>query len=337
MAETMQGLTAGTQAYLANIESLYDLSGMGAEDAENYSKSLKKALKGLEGLETNGDKYNYLAKYYEQHSSEMSEEIKEQWQKILDEAFNNLSLTSTKSFSQIGDELDNISKRLRSMNSIVQEFKDNKGAISLDTFMDLADILDNMDISALGQMKDGPKYIDNMINALHNLNLAYDANNGMITMNGKSLDSLRAIQEAQTKAKIASMIADLKASKASTETEIAYIDAQIEGAKAVLTMLENKGNGQVKYADVVERANQAVEASMDDSLSNILTNYQNDVNNNNTWKTTIINNLADVSKAWNAYYTAVRDGSANVDELYKAAYSKTSGSWSGFDSNSGID
>ena len=336
VAKTMQGLTAGTQAYIANMESLYDFSGMTAEGAEEYSKTLKSALKGLEGLDTEGDKYNYLADYYRDHQSEMSDEVREQWQTILNEAFDSLAITSSQTFTQIGTELDSISKRLRSMNSIVKEFND-EGAISLDTFMDLADILDNMDIGALGQMEGGTQYIDDMITALHNLDLAYDANNGMITMNGDALNSLRTIQEAQTKAKIASMIADLKASKASTETEIAYIDAQIEGAKAVLTTLEGRGNGQVKYAEVTEKANQAVEASMNESLSNILTNYQNDVTNNNTWKTTIIKNLADVSKAWNAYYTAVRNGTANVDELYQAAMSKTSGSWSGFDSNSGID
>ena len=336
VAKTMQGLTSTTQAYIANMNSLYDFSNMTAEGAEEYSKTLKTALKGLEGLDTEGDKYNYLADYYRDHQSEMSDEVREQWQTILDEAFNSLALTSTKTFTQIGTELDSISKRLRSMNSIVKEFND-EGAISLDTFMDLADILDNMDIEALGKMDGGTEYIDNMIDALHNLDLAYDANNGMITMNGDALNNLRTIQEAQTKAKIASMIADLKASKASTETEIAYIDAQIEGARAVLTTLEGKGNGQVKYAEVTEKANQAVEASMNESLSNILTNYQNDVNNNNTWKTTIIDNLADVSKAWNAYYTAVRNGTANVDELYNTAMSKTKGSWSGFDSNSGID
>ena len=78
------------------------------------------------------------------------------------------------------------------MNDIIREFNDNSG-MTLDTFMELADIIDSMDLNAIGQMD--PSAVQDYIDAIHNLNLAYDENNGYITMNGDSLQTLQDIQE----------------------------------------------------------------------------------------------------------------------------------------------
>lgn len=336
LGEALEKTKLSTQSFLTSLQDFSNYEGLSADEAEAYTAMMSDIMNGLDSVELDGEKVNFIAKYYREHEHEMSDKIKEQYKKIIDEAMNNLPITSTKTFTQLGEELDTISKDLRDMNKIVEEFKEN-GALTLDTYMDLANVLDKMDITALGSMEGGEQYIDNMIAALDNLNLAYDANNGMITMNGDALKDLQSIQEAQAKAKIAATIQDLKASKAVTEAELAMIDGQIAGAQAAIKAVEAMSEGQVINSEITNAANEATTESTIQGLQAVNKGYRTDAENNNVWKAAIINNLADATKAWNEYYKAIRDGSGNVEDLYNIAMQKSRTNFAGFDSNSGID
>lgn len=335
--EAMKNTTKDTQEYLSNITSFSNFDNLTASESEDYAKRITDILGSLNGIEGDADKYNFLAQYYDEHKDEMSDDVRDKLQAILDEASNGLSRSSSMTFTQMGKELDTVSSDLQKMNKLMDEFKES-GSMSLDSFMDLAGILDSIDISSLGGLENGPQYVDNLISALSNLDLAFDANNGQITANAESMQDLETIQEAVTKSKLYSMIATLKASKATTETEMAYVDAQIAAAQSVLELLKAKSDTTIQYDDIQNAANQSMSQSLEASLQSISENYQNDVANNTTWKTAIMTNLADVSSAWNAYYTAMKDGSVDTDELYKKAKSTVTGKdWEGFNSSSGID
>lgn len=342
--DALQSLNGETQKYLGSLKEIQNLDNMFSEESSDYAGiigSVLSQMKYTEGM-AEGDKYAIFKQLIEQEidnldDSKYANRLKEKLQKVIDEAYGNLSVTGNTTFTQLSQELDKMSKSLRSMNSITAEFKKN-GAITLDTFSDLASILDNLDFSKIGAMPGGDQLIDKTVNALDNLNLAYDANTGLIKMNGKALQSLQDIQEVQTKSAILGKINELKANKATIETKIAMIDAEIEGADATLKALEGASDGQIAYTDVTTQANNAVQQSFSETFSKIQGAYSTDVQNMDTWKTAVIKDLADVVDAWNKYYTAVKNGTVNVDELYETASRKSSNlKWSGFDSTSGIN
>jgi hypothetical protein len=282
-----------TANFLGGIEGLLQLDDLQPEDMAAYVEELKNIIPQLSAFGSEGEKVNFLLEYVKNIEPGP---IRDQLQSIINEAFDNLSITSTKTFTQIGDLLDDISKDLRTINGIIDEFNEN-GSISLDTFMDLANIMDNISLEDLGSLENGREEVDKYITALQNLHLAYDADTGAIQANAESMKSLQDIQQALTKAKLAATIKELKASQATTEMEIAYYDAQIAGAKAILQSLDALTEGEISSAELTQKASTATEQSTTGSLKNINENYQTDVVNNNQWKAAIIKNLADASQA----------------------------------------
>lgn len=253
---------------------------------EQFAAIIENMMKQTEGFTNAGDRYNVFSKLIEAQINELdnstneyAELYKQKLLKIQEEAFNSMPTSSSISFSQLTTELDEMSKKLRSMNDVVAEFKQNKGAISLDSFANLASIIDGIDFSNLAQLKDGPKYIDQTIDAIENLNLAYDANNGMITMNADALTSLQAIQEAQTKAALISKINELKANAATIKSQIALVDAQIETTKATIKRLQMTGEGELAFEDLKLSVDKTLQKSELDKVNEVAKGYKVDVDN----------------------------------------------------------
>ena len=341
--ETLQDSTQETQKYLSSLGSLYDLTGLDDKEAMAFATNLSEAMGQIELGDTDAEKYNYLAKWFEENKGSMTEDVRKHWQEVVDEAFDNLQITSRMSFTQLGNELKSISSDLQTMNKLVDEFNKNGGGMSLDNFMELSKVFDDIsnNLGSLGAMKDGGKYIDEYIDAIDKLNLAYDANTGYITMNGDSLQTLQKIQEIQTKSKIASMVADLKASRATTETELAYIDAQIAATDAAIAALEAEAGTKVTQTELMGKADAEYMRVFDARVADIQSGYKNDVEGQGKWAKAILSNLGKVSNAWNKYYTGIRSGSdISLDEIYKSADEILDGSeykWEGSAGTSGID
>lgn len=336
----LEGTNNATLTYLGTIENLYDTEGMSGTSAEQYAESIKQITAGLDLMtnSTDADKYNYLARYYEANKSQMTEDVKKQWEDILDEAFEDLAVSTPKKLKAIGTELQDISKDLVKMNDIIQDFADN-GGLALDTFLELADIIDGINLDELGKLD--PSAVDAYIKAIDNLNLAYDANTGYITMNAQSVATLQDIQELQTKSKIAGMINDLKASKATTETQIAYIDAQIAATDAAIQVAQMDSTNTVTSDQIKTAANSAFTNDFNNAMESITGSYENDAVNQGQWSTTILSNLGTVADAWSKYFTGIANGSTeSLDQIKGKAKDILKGvdmKWEGAGNYSGID
>ena len=253
---------------------------------EDFGKIITNLISQTEGFTNDGDRYNVFAKAIEEQLEQLAQSDSEyamiyaqQLEKIREEAYNSLPTSSSTTFTQLSTDLDKISEKLRSMNTIVSEFKENKGVMSLESFSNLASILDSIDFSALGQLKDGEKYIDQTIAALENLNLAYDANTGMIKMNGQSLKSLQDVQQAQTKAALISKANELKANAAAIKSEIAMVDAQIAATKAVIEQLATVGDGEIKASKLEQEVNSKLVADAKTRVNEVKATYETDLQN----------------------------------------------------------
>lgn len=341
---SLQKVSEETLTYMGSLEQLHNTEGMSGDETTQYAESIKQALEGIELMgssASDADRYNYLAKYYEANKGTMKAEVKEQWEEILNEAFAELEISTPRTLTEIGKELDSISSDLIKMNDIMADFNES-GGMTLDTFMDLADIIDGIDLDSLGDLD--PSAIQDYIDAIHNLNLAYDENNGYITMNGDSLKSLQDIQELQTKSKLAGMIADLKASRATTETQIAYINAQIAATDAAIEAASISA-GQTVDADTIKsKADSEYNRVFNDLMTGpngIATTYENDVSNQGKWSTAVLKNIGTVADAWSKYFTGVKNKSiSDLASIKDEANDILSGEkivWEGMDTSSGID
>ena len=321
-AEMMQGLNTKTQSYLSTIENLYDMENMTANQAVDYANVLSDVLPNLEGVDGNAQKTNTLIKLMVEQMDNDKPELKDKLQKVVDEAFNNLELPSGFTFTQIGDELDNISTGLRSINSLIETFND-KGGLTLDEFKELAKILDGIDIEqlyAVSDLDNGVNYVDQYVNALKTLNLAFSDNNGMITANKDALKSLQDIQEVATQAKIVAMRNELIAKKTQVEAEIGYIDAQIAGVDAAIAAVEAAAGSKLKASDIEDKANQATADSFKNTIDGLQQNYFTDVQNMNTWTQAVLGDLGTATEAWGRYWKAVAgEGTEGLDDLKKKA------------------
>lgn len=341
LKDALSNVKNETYEYLGSIEELYNTEGMSGSEAEQHAKSIQQVAEGIDLMgadATDADRYNYLALYYEKNKDTMKDGVKKQWEEILDEAFNELQVSTPRTLTEIGKELKSIGDDLVSINNIVEEFNDI-GGMTLDTFIDLANIIDGIDLKSLGELD--PTAVNDYINAIDNLNLAYDANKGYITMNGDALTSLQQIQELQTKSKIAGMIADLKASKATTETQIAYIDAQIAATDAAILAAQMDTTASITGDEIKAKANAEYTDVFDKSMEGIVGGYENDVMNQGQWSTTILSNLGKVADAWSKYFTGIRTGSTtSLDSIKNEAQKILTDAdfkWEGAGSYSGID
>lgn len=341
LSTAFQGVRNSTHEYLASIENLYDTEGMKGYEAEQYATSLEQVASAIDSMDVNAtdaDRYNYLARYYEHNKGTMEDGVKKQWEEILEEAFNDLTVSTPKTLKTIGTELKDISSGLIDMNNIIEEFGEN-GGLALDTFIDLAGIIDSINLDELGKLD--PSAIDAYIQAMQNLNLAYDENTGYITMNADSVATLQDIQELQVKSKIAGMINELKASRATVETQLAYIDAQIAATDAAIQVAKLDTENTVTGDQVKAAANSAFTTDFDNSMAAITGAYENDATNQGQWSTTILSNLGTVADAWSKYFTGIANGSVtSLEEVKNQANNilkDVQMKWEGAGDYSGID
>lgn len=341
---SLEGVTQETLEYMGSLETLHNTEGMKGNEAAQYAETVKQALNGINLMgdeASNADRYDYLSRYYEANKDKMKDNVKKQWEEVLKEAFNELEISTPKTLKEIGNELKSISTDLINMNEIVSEFNEN-GGMTLDTFIELADIIDSIDLNSLGELD--PSAVQDYIKAIDNLNLAYDENNGYITMNGDSLSTLQDIQELQVKSKLAGMIADLKASRATTETQIAYIDAQIAATEAAIEAANVEAGSTVTAEQIKGAANEEYAQVFNELMNGpdgILAGYENDVSNQGEWSTAILSNIGTVAEAWSKYFTGVRNQSVSdlqgIKDKANAILDDTDMKWEGGNSFSGID
>lgn len=341
LSETFAGMKQEDASFFNGINSFQNLEGLTAEQAKSFSEQVKDLVENqkYDFSGSDGADYDALRDYYMDHIDEIGKDpaVKEKWQQALDEAWSNLKVSTPVSLKQIGTELKDMSTDLVKMNDIIADFKDN-GGMALDTFIELGEIIDKINLDDLSAID--PSAIDNYINAIDQLNLAYDANSGYITMNGEALQSLQQIQELQTKSKIAGMIADLKASKATIETGLAYIDAQIAGTDAAIAAAEMSSSATTTADEIKGQADAAYSNFFDEAIGQITDAYQNDVDNQSSWVKATLENLNTAKEAWSKYFTAVRNGSngEDISGVKIDAQSKTKNiEWEGKNAKSGID
>ena len=218
--------------------------------------------------------------------------LKEVAQNKLNNVFDSIQISATMSWGNLSDELDDISSNLRSMNNIMEEFNE-EGGLSLDTFADLCDILDSIDLSTVFDTGMMEQYIG----ALDQLQLGFDAATGMITANGNAMEGLRQIQEVATKAKIQQTITTLETDKAALQSKIYGVEAEIAANNALIQWLQKQSDVEIEIDKVKEQGQVDYNNTMQQAATLTAQQYQDMTRASSKWAEAGITNAAMVGDA----------------------------------------
>ena len=338
--------TSDTEKLIASLERLTAASGTALDAIGAYKELLdeegnvlltaQQFLEGLnidainEAFKQNGNGAGYeeiirqLARQIE-HTDD--EELKKALQDKLNKAVSKLEITAEFSWKNLGTELETVTNDLRSMNSIMEEFNEN-GGISLDTFLELCEILDKVDMESL--FKTG--LVEEYINLLDKLNLGFDESTGYITAEADSMETLQDIQQVLAKTQLLATIQKLENTKAGLQAELDMVAVEKNATKAAIEYLKTKGQGTVKLSEIETAASETYQEGMDAAMKKAADVYKAMTADSRTWAMATVQNAATVNEAINKAYT----NDFSVDSLYKTLSNISSEmKWEGI-SGSGI-
>ena len=220
------------------------------------------------------------------------EKIKKQAQDTLDKIFDNIKIGGTPSWGDLGKTITNATGPLQKMNSIMSEIKEN-GGMTLDTFIELCDILDSID---LAEVYDAGK-MGEFIAAIQSLKLDFDESTGLILANGNAMESIQDIMIKTAQVKMAQTANELEADKKSLQSQIWTIEAEIEANEALIRYLEDVGGETVSLYEI-EQAGQVAYAKTMGEVSGLVVGLYDDMANaSSTWSTVSITNAVAVGEA----------------------------------------
>ena len=261
---------------------------------------------------------------------DLSDGVKAQLEKVKKEIEDSMPRTSTFTWSGIKDALDGYSKDLKKANKALEELNEN-GYVASDTFDEFAQSLDNLSMEDVfesfgaDQVAEATDYINGLVEAMKNLDVEYDLNTGAVKMNAEALEYIQDAQERAAKGKIQAMIKDLAASKAAAEAQVGYIDAQIAAIDAMIGYIDNQGTAKVDTSVMMSEADAEYAKVFGDVVDKSVQGYSDLTGDNAEWARVTIHNISEVTDAWSKYWQAVRDGSANANELLTNAKNVSEG------------
>lgn len=253
------------------------------------------------------------------------DELRDAAEEKLNNVFRNIPVKGVIKWGELSDSLDSMSADLRKMNELLKDFKET-GGFTLETFADLCDILDSIDLAAVfnaGKM-------DQFINSLANLELGFDASTGYITANGEALKSLAEIQEVMTQSKLTMMAESLEADKAQLQATIYGIEAEIAANNALIKHLETCSDAELAIDQVNAKGQEYYNNTMQQAALNAGKLYYDMAKESGQWAEASIKNAAQVGDAVKAAMTG-NLGTGNLkgylDSLVKGIKYETTGSY----------
>ena len=233
---------------------------------------------------------NYLAEVI---NSTDDPELKKIAQERLNDIFDNIQISAIATWKDVGKALDTATSPLLKMNEIMEEFNEN-GGLTLDTFIELCDVLGDIDLESLFDVEMMEEYIM----AIQNLKLGFDESTGLITANGKAMNTLQDVMMSFAQAKLAQTAASLRADKEALQSQIWTIEAEIEANQGLIDYLNSITDETVSLDQIKEAGNIAYANTMGQVATLVGGLYEDMTTASAVWATAAINNAIQVGDAY---------------------------------------
>lgn len=158
----------------------------------------------------------------------------------------NLTVSSTKTWTQLADTLDDITSSLSTMNKLVDSLREN-GGWTLDEFKELSGIMD--EINANWDLLDSASQADYLA-ALQQMNFAYDEQNHLVSADMNATQALAKIKETYAKAQIKNMINQLAAARSEMKVKLAAYNAEISATTQMIEAMKAKAETGVTASEL---------------------------------------------------------------------------------------
>lgn len=353
--DSLAGVDAGSLGYYQQIGNMYDISSFQKTDKNGktttdeeavtqFTEIMSKAVdKGKEYAVDSDIGLAMLEVINEQlkNPDALKEGVEEQLKAVKKEIEDEMTHTQTFTWSGILDSVNRYSEDLKVTNTALKELNES-GAITNDTFADLAKTLDTLDLKdVFASFEDGDDaiaYVNQLVQAIDDLDTAYDINTGYVKVNQDSLELLQDAQERAAKGKIKAMINELAASRAAAASNVALIDAQISAIDAMIGYVQASGENTIDTDKMMAEANEQYQADFAKQMQGVEGSYQKITGDSAKWAEATLNNIGEVADAWSQYWKAVEGGAINAGQLKSKANNLSKGYFSNnFKDNSGID
>ena len=158
----------------------------------------------------------------------------------------NLAVSSTKTWTQLADTLDDITSSLSTMNKLVDSLREN-GGWTLEEFKELSGIMD--EINANWDLLDSASQADYLA-ALQQMNFAYDEQNHLVSADMNATQALAKIKETYAKAQIKNMINQLAAARSEMKVKLAAYNAEISATSQMIEAMKAKAETGVTASEL---------------------------------------------------------------------------------------
>ena len=157
-----------------------------------------------------------------------------------------LTISSTKTWVQLADTLDEITSSLSTMNKLVDTLREN-GGWTLDEFKELGSVMD--DIRANWDLLDSATQ-EEYLAAVQKMNFAYDEQNHLISADMDATQTLAKIKETYAKAQIKNMINQLAAARSEMKVKLAAYNAEISATSQMIEAMKAKAETGVSASEL---------------------------------------------------------------------------------------
>ena len=314
MRDILREFSDNSAAFFDKV-GLFDENAQGILEAWESDDILTKILGSYKLGDTEGTQHltNELVKII-QNTDDAA--LKEAAQEKLAKVFDNIQVRGEMSWTDLGDTLDDLSSDLRKMNQLMEDFNET-GGFTLETFADLCDILDGIDLASVFDTGKMETYIA----ALDNLELGFDAATGTITANGEALKSLQDIQAIATQAKLEQTAQSLEADRASLQSQIYGVEAEIAANNALIEHLRTCSDAELAIDKVKQKGQVLYNNTMQQAATLTAQQYQRMTEDSNSWATAGITNAAKLGDAIKAAMTG-NLGTGNLSEYLNGLISE---------------
>jgi TP901 family phage tail tape measure protein len=323
--------------YLGSLANLTNFDNLGAKAAEQYADIIQKAMQGMGTYSSDGEYANYMLEYLGKMLDDpnLAPELRIKLEALMQEVWDTLDVPTSSSWTDLAKQLDTISEKLRTVNTLTHDIIKN-GGMTLDQFIQLAEVMDSIsakDLIDLQNLGDGVDYLSMYVGALDNLQLGYNEITGQIEVNGDYMKTMQKIQQGYMQVQLRSMKAEIQARNAQLQSQLDYIKAQRVGTQAAIKAVKTDSDGKITASEIIAEANAYVGDTYGRLTEETLKAYKAQALGAAYWSTTVVAAAEAASKAMGKYYKALKDRSyeeGSFDELYnKAIEEAKKADWTG--------